>query len=79
MLQPLRMNSSASQSSSSGCVGLSPCKPKLLDERHDAAAEVVLPDAIDHDAGSQRIVWGGDPVGQDAASAACLCPGAALE
>ena len=41
MLQPRFMNSTASQSSSSGCVGVSPILPKLSSVADDAAAEMV--------------------------------------
>ena len=49
------MNSLASQSSSSGCVGRSPCVPKSSRRAHDAAPENFLPDAIHRHARRQRI------------------------
>ena len=51
-----RMNSAASQSSSSGCEGWSPCVPKSSEVRTSTAAEQLLPDAIDGDARGQRII-----------------------
>ena len=49
------MNRSASQSSSSGCVGSLPWLPKSSCVAHDAAAEVHAPDAIDDDARRERV------------------------
>ena len=51
-----RMNSAASQSSSSGCVGCSPSLPKSFGGGHEPPAEVVLPDAVHQHAGGQRVV-----------------------
>src|SRR4029077_13718095 len=38
----------------------------------DAAAEVILPDTVDHDPRGEGIVCAGDPVGQHAAAARCF-------
>jgi len=54
MSQPTRRNSTASQSSSSGCEGASPCEPKSSDVFDEAVAEGFLPEAVDGDAGRQR-------------------------
>ena len=54
--QPFSTNQFASQSSSSGCVGFSPIRPKSLGVRTSAFAEVRLPDAIDDDSRRQRIL-----------------------
>ena len=61
-LQPRAMNSPASQSSSSGCVGGCAVDAEVARRRDEAAAEVVLPEAVDHDARGQRIRRRGDPV-----------------
>ena len=45
-----------SQSSSSGCVGASPRRPKSPGVPTSAFAEVVHPDAVDEHAGRQRVV-----------------------
>ena len=44
--------SSASQSSNSGCEGLASVKAEIARRRHDALAEVVLPEPIDHAPGA---------------------------
>ena len=49
------MNSVASQSSSSGCVGVGALSAEVVLGLDQAAAEVLLPDAVDGDAGRQRI------------------------
>ena len=54
----------ASQSSSSGCVGGSPKLAEVVRRPDDPAAEMLLPDAIDHHAGRQPVVGRGNPVGQ---------------
>ena len=41
----------------------------------DAAAEMMLPDAVDHDAGGHRIVLRRDPVGEHRAPAGRFVPG----
>src|SRR5256885_55498 len=40
---------------------------KIVGRADEAAAEVVLPDAVDDDAGGERVGGGDDPVGQRAA------------
>ena len=50
------MKSVASQSSSSGCVGGVALRAEIFERLHDAAAEGQLPQAIDEDAGGERIV-----------------------
>ena len=54
--QPLSMNSQASQSSSSGCAGRSPCEPRSSSVLDEPVAEELLPEAVHEDAGGQRIV-----------------------
>ena len=56
MLQPDSTKWAASQSSNSGWVGGSLRMPKSLGVRTDRLAEQVSPDAIDHDAGRQRVL-----------------------
>ena len=56
MLQPRSANSTASQSSSSGCVGGIALASEIVRRADDSLAEMSLPDAIDHHAGQQRIV-----------------------
>ena len=43
---------------------------EIAGRRHQALPEVILPDAVDHHARGQRIVFAGDPVRQ----ALCDCP-----
>ena len=50
-----------------GMAGGWPDGPKLSGVVHQAAAEQVQPDAVDHHAGRQRVVRRSDPVGQLAA------------
>ena len=50
------MNSSASQSSSSGCDGRLAHLAEVARRADDALAEVVLPEAIDHHARGERVV-----------------------
>ena len=69
MLQPRFMNSTASQSSSSGCVGGFAHLPEVLERGDDAAAEMLLPETIDDDARGQRILRRADPSGQRQAAA----------
>ena len=56
--QPPSTNSAASQSSSSGCDGRPPLKPKSLGVRDDPLAEVVLPEPVDDHARRQRVPAG---------------------
>ena len=42
---------------------------EIVGRRHDAAAEVILPDPVGHHAGRPRVVAVGQPVGR--APAAC--------
>ena len=58
------MNRAASQSSSSGWVGSRPWLPKSSGVAHEAAAEVHAPDAIDDDAGRERVLAIGEPAGE---------------
>ena len=58
------MNSTASQSSSSGCVGEFALRAEIFEALDDAAAEDQLPQPIDEDAGRQRVLAAGDPAGQ---------------
>ena len=62
--QPVRMNSVASQSSSSGCDGHSPCDAEIFDGLDDAGAEIHLPEAIHGDARQQRIAGIDQPFGE---------------
>jgi hypothetical protein len=62
------MNSFASQSRSSGCVGLKPMWPKSLGRGDEAGAEDVMPDAVHHDAGGQRVARIGEPFGEGEAA-----------
>ena len=57
-------NSAASQSSSSGCVGHSPCEPRSSSDLRESGAEELPPQAVDEDARGQRIVRRDQPVGQ---------------
>jgi hypothetical protein len=58
------MNSVASQSSSAGWVGGAPWEPKVVLRLDQAAAEVLLPDAVDHDARGQRVGGVEEPAGE---------------
>ena len=69
MLQPCSMNSTASQSSSSGCVGGVPLRPKSKTVGDQRLAEVPRPDVVDRDAGRQRVAPVGHPAGQRGAPA----------
>ena len=63
--QPLAISSLASQSSSSGCVGRVALHAEVAGRGDDAAAEVMLPEAIDDHAGEQvpgAVLGVGDPV-----------------
>ena len=65
--QPLSISSFASQSSSSGCVGLLALDAEVARRGDDAAAEVVLPQPVDDHPGQQpagAVVHVGDPVRQ---------------
>ena len=53
--QPVRTNSVASQSSSSGCDGGSPCEPKSSAGLHEAGAEIHLPEPIHRDPRRERV------------------------
>ena len=55
-LQPFSTNSTASQSSNSGCVGRLAHDAEIAGRGDDADAEMVLPETIDDDAGRQRVV-----------------------
>ncbi len=59
-LQPCATNSLASQSSSSGCVGRSPRCPKSPSDADDAAAEMMMPDAVDEHARGERVLAVGE-------------------
>ena len=48
---------------------MSPIRPKLSTDSTEPRAEQVLPDAIDHHAGRQRVVAARDPLGQFEAAA----------
>ena len=61
MLQPRSANSTASQSSSSGCVGAFALAAEIVRCSDDPLAKVTLPDAIHHHAGQQRLVRRGQP------------------
>ena len=58
---PSRMNSVASQSSSSGCVGGSPCVPKSAGVATIPRAEILFPDPVHDHARGQGIVRGHQP------------------
>ena len=62
--QPDSRNSTASQSSSSGCDGSSPVTPKSLGRPHEARAEHLLPEAIDRHARRQRMLGPQQPLGE---------------
>ena len=70
--QPSSINSQASQSSSSGCVGGVPRTPKSLGVATKRRAEQVSPHAIDPHARRERIVAAGDRLGHFAPAAAVL-------
>ena len=53
--QPVRTNSVASQSSSSGWLGDSPCDAEVFARLDEAGAEVHLPEAVDRHARGQRV------------------------
>ena len=63
-LQLRATNSDASQSSNSGCEGGNPWRPKSLVVATMPRPKMSLPDAIDHDAGGERMVGLGEPQGQ---------------
>ena len=65
-LQPRSMNSTASQSSSSGCVGRSPWR-RVFAGFDNSVPEVLLPNAIHGHAAGQRIVPTHKPFGQSQA------------
>ena len=60
----IRRIAGANQSSNSGWLGGSPNVTEIAGRADDAAAKMVLPDAIDHDTRGQRVLGRGDPVGQ---------------
>ena len=55
MFQPLSMNSQASQSSSAGLSGGSPCAPKSSSTFESPIPKIELPQPVDEHAGGQRI------------------------
>ena len=57
-LQPFSMNSTASQSSSSGCEGGSHCRPRSSLVADQAGSEIGLPDPVDQRSGRRRRVCG---------------------
>ena len=59
--QPVRTNSVASQSSSSGCVGQLALGAEVLGGLDEPGAEEHLPDAVDRHAGRQRVVGIDEP------------------
>ncbi len=62
--QPLSMNSTASQSSSSGIDGPFALRAEIIDGFDDAKAEVGLPEAIDGDAGGEWVAAIDKPFGE---------------
>ena len=50
-----------------------PCLAEVAGSAYDALSEVVLPDAINHDAGRQRIVFRSDPFSEVPSPPARLC------
>ena len=64
MLQPRSMNSTASQSSNSGCDGRAALRAEIFDCLDDASAEKLFPDPVDGHAGRQRILPARQPSGQ---------------
>ena len=72
-LQPLSMNSTASQSSNSGCDGGSLCVPRSSGVLTKPGAEIRLPDAVDHRSGRGRRMAIDQPAG--AASGGWRCAG----
>jgi hypothetical protein len=62
-VHPPRTNS-VDQSNKSGWVGLDPVLPKLAGVFHQSRPEMVLPDAIDHYSGGERVAGLGEPFGQ---------------
>ena len=62
--QPSSRNWTASQSSSSGWLGGSPCAPKSSAVLTMPGAEELEPEAVDRHAGRQRVVRGDQPLGQ---------------
>ena len=64
------MNSTASQSSSSGCDGALAHLAEVARRADDALAEVMLPDPVDHHARGQRVVGRDEPLREAAAAPA---------
>ncbi len=67
MLQPFSINSTASQSSSAGCVGGVPLRPKSKTVGDQRLAEVPRPDVVDGHACRQRVAGGRRPICASAA------------
>ena len=64
MLKLCLTNSDASQSSSRGLDGVPPELAEVAGRLVQAFAEMPLPEAIDGDAGEQRILGRGQPIGE---------------
>ena len=62
--QPLRMNSRGQIIEQFGMRRRLAADAEVVGRLHQPAAEVILPDAIDHHAGRQRIVGAREPLGQ---------------
>ena len=62
--QPRSTNSTASQSSSSGCDGQLALRADVVERPREAAAEEVVPEPVDDDPGRLRVVGPGQPAGQ---------------
>ena len=78
--QPVRMNSVASQSSSSGCDGRLALRAEVLRRLHDADAEVHLPVSVHGDARGQRMRRDPPATGRASAGSRVLrCAAAAAE
>ena len=60
-LHPLRTNSVASQSSSSGWEGGTPISTEIGWTGYDASAEVMHPNPVDHHPGGKRVVGLDEP------------------
>ncbi len=64
MSQLWSMKSTASQSSSSGCVGYCALRAEVGGGGDDAGAEEDLPESVHFDAGGERVAAHGDPFGE---------------
>src|SRR5262249_22585814 len=47
-------------------------RAEIVRRLHNPFAEMIFPDAVDHDAGGQRVLRVGDPVGQEFSPASAM-------